>query len=128
MPDCLSVGLLVADHLCAPIPRLPKAGELVLADHLLLNIGGCASNAAMDLARVGVNVGVVGCVGDDVFGRFVIETLTAAGVGTSSVRELAGVGTSGTLIVNVTGQDRPFIHTVGANARLSAADIPWERV
>jgi len=126
--DCLSVGVLVADHLCAPIPQLPRAGQLVLTDHLLLSIGGCASNAAMDLARVGVKVGVVGCVGADVFGRFVIETLDSAGIETSTIRRLAGVGTSGTLIVNVAGEDRRFIHSVGANGKLSAADIPLDRV
>ena len=126
--DCLSVGVLVADHLCAPISHCPKAGELVLTDHLLLNIGGCASNAAIDLARVGVKVGVVGCVGDDPFGRFVIETLQRAGVDTESIRTLADVGTSGTLIVNVQDEDRRFVHTIGANGRLSAADIPLERL
>lgn len=126
--DCLSVGVLVADHLCAPIPRLPKAGELILADQLLLNIGGCASNAAMDLTRLGVKVSVAGCVGRDIFGRFVLETLEGAGVGTSTIRQVEGVGTSGTLIVNVTGEDRRFIHTVGANACLTVADIPWEQV
>jgi sugar/nucleoside kinase (ribokinase family) len=126
--DCLSVGILVADHLCAPIARLPAAGELVLTDQLLLNIGGCASNAAMDLARVGVKVGVVGCVGQDIFGQFVVDTLAAAEVDTQSIRRLPDVGTSGTLIVNVAGQDRRFIHTIGANARLTVADIPVERV
>jgi len=126
--DCLSVGILVADHGCAPIGHVPAAGELVLADHLSLSIGGCASNTAVDLARVGVDVAVVGCVGRDVFGRFVIETLSQAGVDTDSVRELDGIGTSGTLIVNVEGQDRRFIHTIGANARFTAADIPLDRV
>jgi sugar/nucleoside kinase (ribokinase family) len=126
--ECLSVGLLVADHLCEPIPRLPKAGELVLADRLLLNIGGCASNAAMDLARLGVNVAVVGCVGDDAFGRFVVETLDGAGVDTSSIARLPDAGTSGTLIINVQGEDRRFIHAMGANARLTAAHIPRDRL
>lgn len=126
--DCLSVGVLVADHLCAPVARVPRAGELLLTDHLLLNIGGCASNAAMDLARVGVKVAVVGCVGDDPFGRFVIETLDAGGVDTVSIRRLSDVGTSGTLIVNVSGEDRRFIHSIGANGRLTAADVPLDRL
>lgn len=126
--ECLSVGLLVADHLCAPIDHLPAAGELVLADRLLLNIGGCASNAAMDLARVGVQVGVVGCVGDDIFGTFVLDTLRRGGVDVASVKRLTDVGTSGTLIINVAGQDRRFVHSIGANGRLSAADIPFDRV
>lgn len=126
--DCLSVGVLVADHLCAPIPKLPQAGELCLADHLLLNIGGCASNAAMDLARLGVNVAVVGCVGEDAFGRFVVETLDGAGVDTASIARLSDVGTSGTLIINVQGEDRRFVHAIGANARLTAAQIPRDRL
>ena len=78
--DCLSVGILVADHLCDPIDRVPAAGELVFCPRLPLTIGGCASNVAIDLARLGVGVGVVGCVGDDLFGQFIIDTLTAAGV------------------------------------------------
>jgi sugar/nucleoside kinase (ribokinase family) len=126
--DCLSVGILVADHGCAPIEHVPAAGELILTDHLSLSIGGCASNAAVDLARVGVRVAVVGSVGRDVFGRYIVESLAESGVDISSVRELEGVGTSGTLIVNVRGQDRRFVHTVGANARFTAADIPLERV
>jgi sugar/nucleoside kinase (ribokinase family) len=122
--DCLSAGILVADHLCAPIDHLPKAGELVLSDALPLTIGGCASNTAMNLARVGLGVGVIGCVGRDPFGRFVVETLAAQGIDTSGIQELADVPTSGTLIVNVRGEDRRFIHTVGANGAFRASDVP----
>ncbi|MEX0978524.1 MAG: hypothetical protein WDZ48_06715, partial [Pirellulales bacterium] len=50
--DCLSVGILVADHLCDPIDRVPAAGELILCPRLPLAIGGCASNVAIDLARL----------------------------------------------------------------------------
>jgi len=126
--ECLSVGLLVADHLCAPIDHFPAAGELILTERLVLTTGGCASNAAMDLARLSVKVGVVGCVGRDAFGRFVVESLQAGGVATEDVRELDEIGTSGTLIVNVRGEDRRFIHTMGANARLSADDIPRDKL
>lgn len=126
--DCLSVGVLVADHMCAPIARMPKQGELVLTDRLLLTIGGCASNAAMDMARVGVDVNVVGCVGNDAFGQFIIDTLDAAGAGTRLIQKLDTVGTAATLIVNVAGEDRRFIHTLGANAKLTVADIPWDEL
>lgn len=126
--DCLAVGILVADHLCTPIPRVPAAGELILCDELPLRIGGCASNSAIDLARVGVKVGIAGCVGQDAFGGFIRDTLDAAGVDTESLLVRPGVGTSGTLIINVTGEDRRFIHTLGANATFTAADVPWDRV
>lgn len=126
--DCLSVGVLVADHLCSPILHLPRAGELVLAERLQLAIGGCAANAAIDLARLGVRVGVIGCVGQDAFGRFIVETLEMAGVEASGIVRLEGVGTSGTLIINVKGEDRRFIHAMGANAHLRAEHIPAERL
>lgn len=126
--DCLSVGILVADHLCAPIPRVPRAGELVLADSLPLRPGGCAVNAAIDLAKVGVRVGVAGCVGEDAFGDYLIDVLAAHDVDTSGIRRASGVETSGSLIINVDGEDRRYIHAVGASAVVSPADIPLERV
>src|SRR5438067_10680685 len=49
-------------------------------------------------------------------------------VGVSSLQTTPCVDTSQTLIVNVAGQDRRFIHTFGANAEFSTADIPLERV
>lgn len=126
--ECLSAGILVADHLCAPIPRLPRSGELVISDRLPLAIGGCAANVAIDLTRVGVRTGVAGCVGRDPFGKFVVDKLAAHGVDPSAIRVMDGVETSGTLIVNVVGDDRRFIHCPGANAVLQASDIPLEQI
>lgn len=118
----------MADHLCAPIPRLPAAGELLLTSELPLAIGGCAANTAIDLVRLGVATEVVGSVGDDPLGRFVVETLRAADVGTAAIRTDPAQGTSGTLIINVEGEDRRYIHMTGANDRLRAEHIPLDLV
>lgn len=126
-PEVLCAGIVVADHVCTPIPRLPDAGELVTADRLILTIGGCAANAAVNLAKMSVTVAVVGRVGDDVFGRVVAELLRGHGVDVSDLRVSPGTDTSQTLIVNVVGQDRRFIHTFGANAEFRAADISLAR-
>jgi sugar/nucleoside kinase (ribokinase family) len=123
-PQVLCAGIIVADHVSSPIPRLPAAGELVLADQLLLTIGGCAANVAVDLGRLGVPAAVVGRVGGDVFGRVVTDLLAGQGVDCGGIRTTPGVDTSQTLIVNVAGEDRRFIHTFGANAHFEAADIP----
>ena len=94
-----------------------------MADGMLLTIGGCAANAAVDLAKMGVRSAVVGRVGKDVFGRIVLEMLREADVDVSRVRASTTADTSQTLIVNVAGQDRRFIHTFGANGEFSADDI-----
>src|SRR2546421_6928985 len=125
--DILCAGIIVADHVCSPIAHLPQAGELVLADQLLLTIGGCAANVAVDLVRLGVQTAVVGRVGGDVFGRVVADLLREQRVDVSLVQVTPGVDTSQTLIVNVGGEDRRFIHTFGANAKFRAADIPIDQ-
>lgn len=116
-------GVVVADHVCSPIARIPAGGGLMLADDLVLNIGGCASNAAVDLAKLGIRAAICGKVGDDVFGRFVSETLVAHGVDVRGLAIDASRATSQTMIINVKGEDRRFIHSVGANVGLTAADL-----
>jgi sugar/nucleoside kinase (ribokinase family) len=122
--DCLCAGILFADCGCEPIPRLPVAGELVRTDGVRLTVGGCAANAGIDLVRLGIRVGVSGCVGHDPFGRFLVEELSAAGADVSGVHVLQGAGTASTMIVNVAGEDRRFISTPGANALFTPEHIP----
>ena len=116
-------GLVVADHVCPPLEHLPRAGELIAVDELVLNIGGGAANTAVDLARLGVTATICARVGDDIFGRFATEVLDSHHVNTSLVKRDGRFPTSQTLIVNVKGQDRRFIHCVGANTGFVAADL-----
>ena len=120
----LCVGILVADIFVPPLDRLPGAGELIATDDFLIQPGGCAANTAIALAKLGVPAGVCGRVGDDVFAEIVLRDLHAYGVDTRAVAAVAGRGTSKSVIVPVRGEDRRFIHTFGANAALTAADIP----
>src|SRR5438874_9019713 len=125
--EVLCCGIIVADHVCSPIAHVPAAGELVMADKMLLTIGGCAANAAVDLVKMEVSTAVVGRVGGDVFGRVVADLLRGHGVNVSALKVSPEADTSQTLIVNVTGQDRRFIHTFGANALFTPRDIPLEQ-
>jgi sugar/nucleoside kinase (ribokinase family) len=122
--EVLCAGIIVADHVCTPIPKLPSAGELVMADGMLLTIGGCAANAAVDLVKMNVKVAVAARVGGDAFGKVVADMLQGAGVDVTHLQVSRHAATSQTLIVNVQGEDRRFIHTFGANAEFTAADIP----
>jgi sugar/nucleoside kinase (ribokinase family) len=127
--DCLCAGILFADVACAPIARMPEAGELVPTGRVQLALGGCASNAGLDLAKLGVRVGLSGCVGDDPFGTVILDSLRAGGVDTRGVYRIPGEGSACSMIVNVQGQDRRFISTAGANTRFTVEHIPadWVR-
>src|SRR5262245_50914888 len=127
-PDVLCAGIVVADHVCHPVSHVPAAGELVMTDKMLLTIGGCAANAAVDLTKMEVATAVAGRVGDDAFGQIVGHMLRDQGVDTTAIQTTPGADTSQTLIVNVAGEDRRFIHTFGANAVFAATDIPTQLV
>ncbi|MCH7989009.1 MAG: carbohydrate kinase family protein [Planctomycetes bacterium] len=119
---------MVADHVCDPIDHLPDAGELVLTDRMHLTIGGCASNVAVDLAKLGHNVAVVGKVGADVFGRSLRDALEASKVDCEHIVESPTQQTSGTLVINTKGEDRRFIHAVGANAEFTGKEVTDELI
>jgi sugar/nucleoside kinase (ribokinase family) len=121
--DVVCAGVIVADHLCPPLSHMPHAGELVAVDRLILAIGGCAANAAINLARLGLRTRVSGKVGPDMFGKFVVEVLEKEGLDASGMIVDPGNDTSQTLIINIANQDRRFIHTFGANRTLSVDDL-----
>ena len=119
-------GIIVTDHVCAPVEHMPAAGELILTDTIDLTLGGCAANVSTALAKLGIQARLVGRIGDDIAGVVVRELLEKAGVDTRGLIRSDGIATSQTLIVNVKGQDRRFIHTYGSNSRFVASDIPLE--
>lgn len=126
--DCLTVGIVVADFVCAPVPKMPGAGELAMTESLSLAIGGCASNVAVDLCKLGLKVGLVGRTGDDVPGEFVRNSLRAAAVDTTHLIATSGEQTSGTLVINVRGEDRRFIHAFGANGVFDGSEVTPELI
>lgn len=126
MTDVVCLGILVADIFGSPVDSIPGAGELSLIDRYLLNVGGCAANTAVDLRRLGRTASVLGKVGEDLFGDFVLRDLKRLGIGTSWIRKSRTHPTSCTFIVNVRGEDRRYIHCFGANADFSIRDLDWE--
>jgi sugar/nucleoside kinase (ribokinase family) len=121
--DVLCVGILVADLFASPMERLPVEGELLVVDELSLQAGGCAANTAVDLAKLGVRAAVVGRVGDDVFAGFVRQWLTARGVDASGISTSSKLPTSRTVILPVKGQDRRYVHSIGATAELAEQHV-----
>lgn len=126
--DVLCAGLIVADHVCAPIAAFPPSGELRLTDRLELTIGGSAANVAMDLARLGLSPAIGGRIGTDPLGKFVLDVLQSAGVDCSAVTISPTAQTSATMVVNVIGDDRRFIHAAGANVEFTGLELSADTI
>ena len=122
-PSVVCAGILVADLFVPPLERLPIGGDLVVTEDFLVQPGGCAANTAISLAKLGVSVSVVGKVGTDIFGDAVERHLQTNGVKTDALRRSSTHSTSKTVILPVIGEDRRYIHTIGANADFTVDDI-----
>jgi sugar/nucleoside kinase (ribokinase family) len=94
-----------------------------------VSAGGCAANVAIDLAQQGVAAEVVGCVGRDLAGGALLKSLEHHQVGTSRIRRVQGLPTSTTVILLIQGQDRRYLHVVGANRAFTIEQIArdWVR-
>ena len=120
------LGVLVADVVAKPVDALPKRGTLELIERMELHIGGNAANSAAVLAKLGLPVMLIGKVGDDSFGTFLVEGLAKLGVDTRAVATDPHAPTSVSLVTVHSDAERSFLHVAGANATLKSEDIDWE--
>lgn len=93
----------------------PEPGDDCLAPHLEMHCGGVGANCAIALARWNVPTRLLGCVGRDEFGNFMLGALRGVGVDVRCVQRTSDVMT-GMFYINVTpdGQ-RTFFGSRGAN-------------
>ncbi|HML15370.1 MAG TPA: carbohydrate kinase family protein [Bryobacteraceae bacterium] len=112
--DVITAGELYIDLVMSGLDRWPQPGEEALARHFRREAGGGAAIAAMGLARLGMNVGIVGAVGQD--GAWLVETLARSGVDTRGIRAVNGESTGTTVAVS-SAPDRAFVTYAGANRR-----------
>lgn len=122
-PLVVCAGILVSDLFVPPLQEIPRPGQLVSIGAPLYQSGGCAANTGIDLATLGIPVRVGGRVGDDALGQQVIDELAANGVDTSGISRSSTSVTSQTVVISVAGDDRRFLHCVGANAEYTASEV-----
>ncbi|WP_025841437.1 ribokinase [Asaia platycodi] len=89
LPSVLVVGSLHYDLMIAG-PRLPLLGETLPGSSWHYKAGGKGGNQAVDAARHGVAVSMIGCVGKDDFGKVLVRNLARAGVDTAHVAIIKG--------------------------------------
>jgi ribokinase len=114
MAEIAVVGSLNMD-LSIQVPRIPSPGETISGGNLLTNAGGKGANQAIACACLGKKVAMVGCVGNDDFGRSLKNGLNTKGVDTRSIAESSSAPT-GTAMIMVDGKgENCIVLSIGAN-------------
>ncbi|MBT3290406.1 MAG: carbohydrate kinase family protein [Victivallales bacterium] len=121
---------VVAGHICLdiipdidrPIPLDP--GRLYEVGSATIATGGAVSNTGVALHLLGVATTLMGKIGSDDFGAAVRSVLDGYGAElTSGMLVSPGETTSYTVVVNIPGTDRIFLHCPGANSTFVCADL-----
>lgn len=118
----LAVGDANVD-LIARITLFPKRGGEVLLERLERRAGGSAANFSVAVSRLGLSSGFIGRVGDDSFGRFLIDEFKREKVNVDQLQVDKEIGTGLTFILVTEDGERTMFGFRGANVYLSADEI-----
>ena len=100
--------------------RIPLKGETLMGSSLSYIPGGKGANQAVAMAKLGAEVEMFGCVGDDSNGEKMLENLKAVGVGTEHIQILKGVPT-GIAMITVGDNDNTIIVVDRKSTRLNSS-------
>ncbi|MFT3946138.1 MAG: carbohydrate kinase family protein [Agriterribacter sp.] len=121
-------GILCADILGKTINALPAKGKLSLADEISMQVGGCAANVAIGIARLGISSTIIGRVGNDGLGHFIQSTLLNENVSTAGLKMDAAYCTAASMVMIDSSGERTIIHAMGANAAFCFDDVKLDIV
>lgn len=104
------------------VPHLPACGETLPADEAAFSAGGKGANQAVQASKLGVPVYMVGCVGQDFQGDFMLKSAEKYGVNTQYIRRTSDP--TGMGVINAVPDGSVFATIVrGANFAVTKEDI-----
>lgn len=121
--DILSVGLMVCDIIIKPIDEAVFSADSARLDTLKILAGGDGLNVAINMAKLGNSVGLVGRTGNDKLGELLVSEAERYGINTSSVIKSDDYATSTSIVMVEKSGERHFAYYGMANDSLSIRDV-----
>ncbi|NRD76902.1 ribokinase [Bacillus sp. BRMEA1] len=98
--------------------RVPVLGETVLGESFHTIPGGKGANQAVAAARLGADTTLIGCVGDDTFGKDLLKHLASQGIRTPYVKPIT-YSTTGIASITISNGENHIIVVPGANFQVT---------
>ncbi|MBO5564535.1 MAG: ribokinase [Lachnospiraceae bacterium] len=127
-PKILIVGSLVMDTIMST-EVFPEPGATVLGDTFRTAPGGKGANQAVQTARLGADVTMVGKLGDDAFGSVLRNALISDGIHTEHLMEKKGASSAAASIILTTKDgvalNNRIIVASGTNMMITPEDVAF---
>jgi ribokinase len=121
--DIAGIGALNMDHLYS-VERILDDGEAVVNEAKSFP-GGSAANTVYGLAKLGVNAGYTGVVGDDAEGKVLLQDFQQVGVDIGQIKIKSGARTGSVLCLTDRLSRRSLYVVPGANSLLTMDDLDF---
>lgn len=121
--DVLCIGQMGADILVRPVPQDLFSLDSNRVEPIVLWTGGDAQNQAVVLSKLGMQVALIGKIGQDDWGDFMLRIARERGVCTEHViRDASLPSATSVVLIRADGQ-RNFLHHGGSSDTLCLAEI-----
>ena len=128
MKKVFCLGSVTTDILVKPVDSVPAPGTLRSVDSINTCVGGCATNCAIDLGKLGIPVTVSCRIGDDFYGEFIKSELTKSNVDISAVVTKESPSTTLSIACIQSTGERSFLYNPASSAAFCIDDINWDTV
>lgn len=102
--------------------RIPLKGETLMGDNIRYIPGGKGANQAVAMAKLGAEVEMFGCIGNDSNGQKMIDNMKSVGIKTDNIKVLEDVPT-GIAMITVGENDNTIIVVPGANGKVDKSYV-----
>lgn len=120
----LSIGMMVCDTLIAPVPSNILSLDSVAIHKPQMCCGGDALNVAMGLARLECPVSIIGRIGQDANGNFILNECEQKKIDTSDVVFDNECGTAASYALIDSDGERHFLTEKSSFYRIEGKDVP----
>ena len=131
----MSKSAVVAGHVCLDvIPAIPgpielRPGRLYEVGPATMGTGGAVSNTGVSLHLLGIDTVLMGKIGDDTYGEAILDLFNSYDKDlTNGMIKVPGEVTSYSVVINIPGSDRMFLHCCGANHTFGAEDLKLDAI
>ncbi len=114
MPKIAVIGSYVVS-LTVRVPRRPVMGEALIGDLFDMGPGGKGTNQAVAAARLGAQVDLLACLGDDPFADSAEQLYAGEGVSTVHVHRVSGTNTGVGMVTLLPSGENSIVGHLGAN-------------
>ena len=135
------IEIVAAGHTCLDlIPAFTIEGKVdkmtdVLVPGKMINMGNCVvvgggpvTNAGVSIRRLGVKTELIGKIGDDDFGKQILQWYEEHEGHFKGIHMVKGESTSYTIAICIPGIDRFYLHHCGANDTFGYDDMDFDLV